>query len=118
MKHIKLMAEYGCRPLWMVDDPHYLGDIDPRDLPLSEEIFLQLEHWSYIFADTLVWDDPARSGFKTKEEEDRWDQEGVLLWKKLQQELSTDYQIDFFFHGNVFSHLEDFERAYPGQYQT
>jgi hypothetical protein len=117
MTHIKLMADYTCHPLWLVNDPAYSGDIDPRGLPLSEATILRLDHWAQVFDDTLVWDDPASSGFKTKEEEDAWNQEGILLWKKLQQELGSTYQIDFFFHGDVFTSLTEFEQAYPVQYQ-
>jgi hypothetical protein len=118
MIHIKLMADYICYPLWLIGDPDYSGDIDPRSLPLPKATILRLDHWAAVFDDILVWDDPASSGFKTKEEEEAWDQEGVLLWQELQQELGPAYQVDFFFHGDVFTRFDEFERAYPGQYQA
>lgn len=118
MKHIKLMADYICYPLWELGDPDYMGDIDPRCLPLPKATILRLDHWAAVFDDILVWDDSASSGFKTKEEEDAWDQEGVLLWKELQQKLGPAYQVDFFFHGDVFASFAAFEQAYPGQYQA
>jgi hypothetical protein len=118
MKHIKLMADYTCYPLWEAGDSNYTGDFDPGSLPLQKETILRLDNWANVFDDTLVWDDPISSGFKTKEQEDAWDQEGVLLWKKLQQELGADYQVNFFFHGNLFTCFDEFKRAYPGQYQA
>lgn len=117
MKHMKIMADYFCYPLWELGDPDYTGDVDPGSLPLHKETIQRLDHWAEVYDETLNGDDPMHSGFKTKTEEDAWDQEGVLLWKKLQQELGADYQVDFFFREHVFINLNEFERAYPGQYQ-
>ena len=39
---IKLMADYGCYPLWWVNSQK-IGDIDPETLPLSQQTINRLE---------------------------------------------------------------------------
>ncbi len=62
---IKLMADYGCYPLWWADK--YAGDIDPATLSLSQETISRLEKWADVYDAKLNWDDPASSGFRSKE---------------------------------------------------
>ncbi|MEH2291751.1 MAG: hypothetical protein V7K31_01120 [Nostoc sp.] len=41
---IKLMADYGCYPLWWVS-PEKVGNIDPETLPLIPETIKRLNKW-------------------------------------------------------------------------
>src|SRR6478672_3670111 len=117
VRHIKLMADYYCYPLWGMEDPD-LGDIDPRSLPLQQETILRLDHWADVYDNILNIDDPASAGFQTEAEREDWIQEGVLLWKRLQQELGPEYKVYFHFPGphlNLAS-PEELDKLFPGKY--
>ncbi len=45
---IKLMADYGCDPLWWAGD-HRVGNINLATLPLSQEIIQRLYNWADAF---------------------------------------------------------------------
>jgi hypothetical protein len=117
VRRIRLMADYICYPLWEMD-PSDSYEIDPRSLPLRQETILRLDHWADIYDGILNMDDPASSGFKTEKDEEDWIQEGVLLWKLLQQELGTDYQVYYYLERtatNIVSQ-EELEELFPGKY--
>ncbi|GAA6623181.1 hypothetical protein [Scytonema sp. NUACC26] len=88
---IKLMADYGCYPLWWASDK--AGDIDPATLSLSQETIIRLEKWAEVYDAKLNWDDPASSGFPSFEVRDAFEEEGISLWKQLQQELAPNYEV-------------------------
>ncbi|MFM2061582.1 MAG: hypothetical protein RLZZ507_1252 [Cyanobacteriota bacterium] len=92
---IKLMADYGCYPLWWASFDK-AGDIDPETMPLSEEIISRLEKWADIYDAKLNWEDPSSSGFFTLEAEAAFEQEGISLWKQLQTELAPNYEVVYF----------------------
>ena len=41
MKKIKLMPDYGCFPIWGMDDDNF-GNIDPYSLPISKSLAEEL----------------------------------------------------------------------------
>lgn len=92
MRTIKLMADYHCWPLWGVaaDD---LGDIDPADLPLSEDLRLRLRRWAAAYDATLVEDDPVRSGFASDAAAAAFEAEGRALGEALATELGDGYRV-------------------------
>ncbi|HLO88549.1 MAG TPA: hypothetical protein VK203_26565 [Nostocaceae cyanobacterium] len=92
---IKLMADYGCYPLWW-DSPDKVGDIDPETLPLTKETMNRLEKWEETYDAKLNWEDPASSVGFTPEEETAFEEEGINLWKQLQKELAPNYQVAYF----------------------
>jgi hypothetical protein len=49
---IKLMADYGCDPLWWADADK-VGNIDPAKLPLSQETINHLRKWATAYNATL-----------------------------------------------------------------
>jgi hypothetical protein len=57
-KRIKLMADYGCHPVWSLDDD-YGGNIDPDVLGFSPALVADLDAWAERFEDALDWDDPG-----------------------------------------------------------
>jgi hypothetical protein len=112
------MADYICYPLWGLDDPDF-GDIDPRSLPLKRETILRLDHWADVYDGILNIEDPISSGFETEADEEDWIQEGVLLWKLLQQELGPDYKVYFLVPELASTELaspEELEELFPGKY--
>jgi hypothetical protein len=92
---IKLMADYGCYPIWWASSGK-AGDIDPETMPLSEETVSRLEKWADIYDAKLNWEDPNSSGFSSLEAKAAFEQEGISLWKQLQKELVPDYEVIYF----------------------
>ncbi|MDB9450526.1 hypothetical protein [Dolichospermum circinale] len=92
---IKLMADYGCYPLWWASSGK-AGDIDPETMPLSEETVSRLEKWADIYDAKLNWEDPNSSGFHSLEDKAAFEQEGISLWKQLQKELAPNYEVIYF----------------------
>lgn len=93
IRRIRLMADYQYFPLWEMDD---VGDIDPNELPLSEETITRLLKWQKIYDETMNWDAPSMSNFASKEDLIDFEIEGINLWNELQKELGEDYQIYYF----------------------
>lgn len=57
-KRIKVMADYGCHPLWALDEELY-GDIAPEKMGLSPELTRDLNAWAEAYAGALDPDDPS-----------------------------------------------------------
>ncbi len=93
---IKLMADYGCYPLWWATSDR-AGDIDPETLPLSKETISRLDKWAEVYDAKLNWENPGDSlGFSSSEAEAAFEDEGISLWKQLQKELVPNYQVIYF----------------------
>jgi hypothetical protein len=81
VKTIKLMADYGCFPLWWASGE--VGNIDPNDLPLSPELRQLLADWARAFDQTLNQDYPPDSGFKSEVDEVEFKQQATRLAAQL-----------------------------------
>jgi hypothetical protein len=92
VKNIKLMADYQCHPLWNMSPDEY-GDIDPCELPISEELRRRLSKWAAMYDETLDSDYPPNSGFKSAELEREFKMEGARLAESLRNELGPDFTI-------------------------
>ena len=91
---IKLMADYGCWPIW-----HYggkeVGNIDPCALGLSPELLSKLGTWVEVFESHLDRSDPAATSWSTKEEAD-FDDEGRRLCRQLALEVGQQFSVFYF----------------------
>jgi hypothetical protein len=107
---IKLMADYGCYPLWWIS-PEKVGNIDPETLPLIPETIKRLNKWEEIYNAKLNWEDPANSLDLSEEAEAAFEEEGISLWKQLETELTPNYQVIYFSEllGKVLTHLSELE---------
>jgi hypothetical protein len=94
-EQIKLMADYGCYPLWWGGSDK-AGDIDPETLPLSQETISRLEKWADAYDEKLNWEDPNSSGFPSLGAKAAFENEGISLWKQLQKELVPNYEVVYF----------------------
>lgn len=92
MKSIKLMADYGCYPLWGTT-PDDFGDISPNELPITTDLQESLQSWADRFDAILNIDDPVSSGFQSAAEEERFIQDGYKLAQRLRDELGSEYEI-------------------------
>ncbi len=95
MQSIKLMPEYGQTVLW-----HHGGDkvgpIDASQLPISEELRCSLKEWAFTYDDTFNQENPRDSGFSSPEQEAAFEEEGMRLWRQLQSELGSEWNVVYF----------------------
>ncbi len=89
------MPDYFCYPLWGMDEDN-LGDIDPKMLPLSQNMIEQLETWAKMYDMTLNQEDPNSSGFSSQAQKQAFEEKGIQLWYQLRQELADDYEVYYF----------------------
>jgi hypothetical protein len=92
--HIKLMADYGCWPLWHVGEP---GNLDPATLPLQPPTVERLLAWAAAFDASLDWANPPATTFGSATEERAFwaafEVEGIALWHRLRAELGPAYTV-------------------------
>ncbi len=84
-RRIKVMADYGCYPLWAMDDG-LVGHFAPSHLGVSLELENDLWAWASEFDVSMNVDDPARSNWSA----DRYKQhieEGRALARRIKREL-------------------------------
>lgn len=98
IKKIKLMADYQCWPLWYKEGfDGKVGVIDPDELSLSSETSERLIRWGKRFDATLNWDNPLDESYRFSEHDLKdFEQEGISLWKKIQEELGSDYEVSYY----------------------
>ena len=94
-KTIKLMADYGCYPLWWVGSD-VAGAVDPAELPLQPDTLQRLKQWSLVYDATLNQNYPPDSGFASKADAQAFDREGMQLWRQLADELAPTYDVLYF----------------------
>ncbi|MET3444033.1 hypothetical protein ABIC94_004842 [Variovorax paradoxus] len=93
MKEIKLMADYGCFPLWKAGPGEY-GNIDPRSLAISLKLQAELIRWADAFNQTLDAKYPSNSGFKNNDDELAFRRETLRLTELLRAELGPEYVVN------------------------
>ena len=97
MRNIKLMADYECFAIW---DEDTVDNLNPDDLPISDNLKLKIHQWEETFDATLNRSDPANSGFSGRDDLRQFDEEGLKLWQQLRQELGDEYLVRYFSHLN------------------
>lgn len=93
IRAIRLMPDYHCFPLWWGAGEAEVGNIDPRDLGLSDDLVAALGAWAAAYDSTLNQDDPARSGFATPAAEQAFRTTGEILRDRLRAELGTEIEV-------------------------
>lgn len=87
---LRIFAEWGEQdPLWD-DDPDHTGPVDPAELGVDVELVEQLRAWNERF-NALGWTDCR---WPDVDEERAWQQEGLRLAYRLQNEL-PDVEISY-----------------------
>lgn len=92
MRTIKLMPDYQCFPLWEASLGQ-VGNIDPKDLPITDDLRRELLMWANSYNETLNMDDPASSGFPSNEAEMQFKEVGDRLGERLQEELGSEFAV-------------------------
>jgi hypothetical protein len=88
---IKLMPDYQCWPLWHHGGSR-VGNIDPRELGLSDALVGALEHWKEVYDSHLDLADPASTRW-TKEEEAEFERLGRMLCRDLAREIGDRFSV-------------------------
>lgn len=86
------MADYFCYPLWHMGGGE-VGNISPRELPLSPELTNRLMEWAQVFDEILDMDSPQDAGFKSEALGAAFRAEGDDLAECLAAELGPGYLI-------------------------
>ncbi|MDZ7923275.1 MAG: hypothetical protein U5M23_04295 [Marinagarivorans sp.] len=92
MQTIKLMADYGCLPLWDEDD---VGEIDPDDLAISVQLKTDLMAWADEYDAALSPEDGTLVGFPDEVSRRLFNQQGHVLYERLKQELGAEAQVQY-----------------------
>lgn len=92
---LKVMADYGCFPLWDAT-PTGPRNLDPSELPISEDLAEELGRWAARYDRTLNRNDPPASGFPTSREHLGFVEEGRHLASRLAKELGSTYLVLYF----------------------
>ena len=87
---LKLMAEYGCDPLWIDVNPY---NVNRLDLPISPDLRNALNTWAKDFEETYNPNDPRESEFSTLESRATFEAQGRTLLNRLKTELGCYFEI-------------------------
>ena len=91
VRTLRLMADYGCQPIW--ESGGVPNNIDPADLHITPELRDALHAWQRRCDDTLDMETGYNSGFHTPEEAATFNADGEELRQRLQAELGSQFHI-------------------------
>ena len=94
MHKLKLMAELETSGIWD-EGPDGPGDLDPGDLPISNDLQSALVEWAERFDETVDQDSQPGSGFATPEEAQTFVADGETLAQRLREELGDDWYVEY-----------------------
>lgn len=90
---LKLLPDYECFALWDIDS---VGNVDPGNLPISDQLKSKISSWEDVYDSTLNADNPSESSFSSEIEEASFDEEGRKIWNYLKEELGGQYEVSYF----------------------
>ena len=88
---IKLMADLQCHPLWNTS-AESSGNIDPKTLPISQELQIGLRQWADNFESAT---NQGQTGFLSAKDKANFERQGTSLKNALQTELGEGYKVNF-----------------------
>lgn len=91
-RHIKLMWDYECWPLWQHHGQDFTN-VDLASLPLSAPTLTRLQAWAAIPDAKLAEVEYPPDMKWSAEEKAAFEAEGRDLWRTLQRELGRDYHV-------------------------
>jgi hypothetical protein len=97
MKYLKLSPEYECSPLWVSVDGDFYENLNIDASPFNEFLRSKISDWAINFEGTLNQDYPPESGFTTFEDEEKFEQDGVEIWKHILSHYASEYDKVFSF---------------------
>lgn len=94
MQKIKIMADYGCLPLWDGED---VGEVDPDDLKISPQLKADFMTWADEYDSALNPEDGTLVGLLDEESRRIFNQQGLALSERLKKELGDEYYVEYIF---------------------
>jgi len=94
MKKLHFEAEYLSPPLFD-HSIESMGAVTPEELPISQNLCDEINHWDQEFQDTFCDAYPPDSGFSTQEAELNFKRRGAILAERLRMELAGKFQIEY-----------------------
>jgi hypothetical protein len=70
-----------------------------------------LTNWADTYNNIIDWENPNQSGFKSLQEKQDFQYQGVILAKELQQELGISYQVLLFDEKSNNIYAKDFAQS-------
>jgi hypothetical protein len=92
VRHLKVMPDYQCWPLWDVDEP---DNVDPASLGITPALQARLRAWAELFEEGFDWDDPGNSPPRPPAWQEAFDAEGRRLVADLQVELGDGVAVRY-----------------------
>ncbi len=102
------MHDWQCHPIWETHPDgrlDNLDNLDPGALPIPESLAESIRRWSARYEATFDSDHPPDSGFAFPHEERQRDQQGLELWRALQDALDGQARVRYVSH--VSGHHDD-----------
>ena len=90
------MPDYEVYPLWLSHDNGVFENIDPKSLYLNTSLLEMVMIWQNTFDNTYIPEDPKSSGFASQKELHAFEEDGLIIWQKLIDEIGTKYEIEYF----------------------
>ena len=91
---LKLMADYQSFPIWRSGDE--IGNVNPANLSITEELKLDLKKWAAAFDRTLDHKYPPDSRFPDQKSEEAFEAEGIRLWRDLKNQLGENFEVVYY----------------------
>ena len=91
-REIKIRAIYHCSPLRDEDDA---VDIDPEELPISDDLRKDLDRWAEAYDATLNQDYPPDTSGVSTETKRSLHEDGLRLQAELQKQLGDDCYVGY-----------------------
>ncbi|MEU7243777.1 hypothetical protein [Streptomyces sparsogenes] len=92
---VRLAADYECHPVWIIA-AREVDNVAPYPLPITSQLAEDLDRWSDEYEATYNRDDPAASGFTSKEAEQSFAERGLRLAHRLRDELDETWHVSYF----------------------
>ena len=93
MRHLRLSVEYFTAPIWEIFQDGGLDEVEPGNLPLSDELQRDLNNWAEDFHKTFNEEYPPDGGFATMQEAEAFEERGRVLWSRLNRELGSEFSL-------------------------
>ncbi|TCT18673.1 hypothetical protein EDC51_101397 [Bibersteinia trehalosi] len=92
MINLKFYPDFFCYSLWVLYDDGNVENIDPTNLPISNELKNDISTWGDKY--NAIYDDyPPNSNFKSKKDETEFFIQGACLYNRLITELPSKYKV-------------------------
>ena len=94
MKNTRMSREYLASPIFL-SDVDCMGHVDIADMAISRGLARDISSWDHEYQSTFNDEYPPDSGFDSLGESNRHSNEGRCLAERLQQELGSEYVVEY-----------------------